>query len=210
MKTDDLIRALAADLPAQEKSVGEAAVRAVPVALAISALIFAVGLGTRPAFLSHWSVVAPKLVITATLALAAMAVAMRLTQPERPRWPVFALLILPVLAVAGLMWHEMLQAGAPGWQARAVGRNGLYCLTMIPLLSLAPLVAILVAARCGAVTRHYLAGGVAGMAAAGLGASLYALHCTDDSPLFIALWYTLATAITAGIGAVACRLAVRW
>jgi hypothetical protein len=30
---------------------------------------------------------------------------------------------------------------------------------------------------------------------------LYASHCTDDSPLFVATWYTIATALMATIGA---------
>ncbi|MBW8903749.1 MAG: DUF1109 family protein, partial [Bradyrhizobium sp.] len=37
---------------------------------------------------------------------------------------------------------------------------------------------------------------------AGLAATLYAAHCTDDSPMFVATWYTIATALVAGIGAV--------
>jgi hypothetical protein len=32
---------------------------------------------------------------------------------------------------------------------------------------------------------------------------LYAAHCSDDSPLFVATWYTLATALVAAIGALA-------
>ncbi len=36
---------------------------------------------------------------------------------------------------------------------------------------------------------------------AGLAATLYASHCTDDSPLFVAFWYTLATALVAALGA---------
>jgi hypothetical protein len=38
---------------------------------------------------------------------------------------------------------------------------------------------------------------------AGLAATLYASHCTDDSPLFVATWYTIGTALLAVIGAVA-------
>jgi len=32
-------------------------------------------------------------------------------------------------------------------------------------------------------------------------ATLYAAHCTDDSPLFVATWYTLATALVTALGA---------
>jgi hypothetical protein len=39
----------------------------------------------------------------------------------------------------------------------------------------------------------------------GLAATLYAAHCTDDSPLFVATWYTLATALVTVVGALAGR-----
>ena len=58
--------------------------------------------------------------------------------------------------------------------------------------------------------RPRLAGAVAGLASAGLAASLYALYCPDDSPLFVATWYTLAAAITAGVGAIAGKRWLRW
>jgi hypothetical protein len=41
------------------------------------------------------------------------------------------------------------------------------------------------------------------MLSAGLAATLYAAQCTDDSPLFVATWYTIATAMVAAIGALA-------
>jgi hypothetical protein len=41
------------------------------------------------------------------------------------------------------------------------------------------------------------------MLSAGLAATLYASHCTDDSPLFVATWYTLSTALVTMIGALA-------
>lgn len=209
MKTDDLIRTLAADLAVHQKTVGQAAIHVVPIGLAASTGLFLLALGARPDLLTQAAVIAPKLLATGALTLSAMALAMRMTRPERATWE-FALLALPLCVIAGLVSLDLAHNGLAGWRARATGMNGLYCLSMIPLLSLAPLAAILAAAHRGAVTRHFLAGAIAGMAAAGLGASLYALHCTDDSPLFVALWYSLATAVMAVVGAIACRLAVRW
>jgi hypothetical protein len=46
-----------------------------------------------------------------------------------------------------------------------------------------------------------VAGAVAGLLSAGLAATLYASHCTDDSPLFVATWYTISTALVTAIGA---------
>jgi hypothetical protein len=41
------------------------------------------------------------------------------------------------------------------------------------------------------------------MVSAGLAATLYASHCPDDSPLFVATWYTIAAALVTAIGALA-------
>jgi hypothetical protein len=84
---------------------------------------------------------------------------------------------------------------------RLVGSNSKVCLTAVPLLSLPLLAASLIGLRHGAPTRPALAGAMAGILSSGLAATLYASNCTDDSPLFVATWYTLATLIVAAIGA---------
>ena len=73
---------------------------------------------------------------------------------------------------------------------RLVGNNSGACMTAIPLLSLPLLAAALVGLRHGAPARPAVAGAIAGLLSAGLAATLYASHCTDDSPLFVATWYT--------------------
>jgi hypothetical protein len=86
---------------------------------------------------------------------------------------------------------------------RLVGNNSRACMTAIPLISLPLLAGALIGLRRGAPTRPAIAGAIAGLASAGLAATLYASHCTDDSPLFVATWYTIATAMVAAIGALA-------
>ena len=51
--------------------------------------------------------------------------------------------------------------------------------------------------RYGATTRPGFAGAMAGLLAGGLAATFYAAHCPDDSPLFVATWYTIAIAAMA-------------
>ena len=55
-----------------------------------------------------------------------------------------------------------------------------------------------------------MAGALAGAAAAGIAATLYASNCPDDSPLFVASWYPLASLITVAVGAVAGDRFLRW
>ncbi|MCC8942470.1 DUF1109 family protein, partial [Bradyrhizobium sp. Arg68] len=64
--------------------------------------------------------------------------------------------------------------------------------------------------RQGAPAQPAVAGAVAGLLSAGLAATIYASHCTDDSPLFVATWYTLATAIVASVGAIAGKQVLRY
>ncbi|MGL6211208.1 MAG: NrsF family protein, partial [Paracoccaceae bacterium] len=85
-----------------------------------------------------------------------------------------------------------------------VGTTMVTCLVTIPLLSVLPVAAVLFALRHGATTAPALAGSVAGLAGAGMAAAIYALYCTEDSPLFYVTWYALAilgvTLVSAAIG----------
>jgi len=64
--------------------------------------------------------------------------------------------------------------------------------------------------RQGAPTRPGLAGAVAGLAASGIAATFYASNCTDDSPLFVATWYPIATAMVVVVGYLIGTRALRW
>jgi hypothetical protein len=81
---------------------------------------------------------------------------------------------------------------------------------LIPMLSAAPLIAVIIALRQGATTHPVLAGAAAGLLSAGIGAALYATHCQSDSPLFVAVWYVVATIIVTLAGAVLGQRFLRW
>jgi hypothetical protein len=78
------------------------------------------------------------------------------------------------------------------------------------VLALAPLAAILLALRKGAPEQPLFCGAAAGLFAGALGAALYATHCWDDSPLFVAIWYPLGIAVSVLIGALAGSRLLRW
>jgi hypothetical protein len=96
------------------------------------------------------------------------------------------------------------------WMSRLVGHNSMFCLRTIPLLAAPMLAALIVALRAGAPMHPALTGALAGAASAGIAAFLYASHCPDDSPLFVATWYPLATLICMGLGALAGRRFLAW
>jgi hypothetical protein len=98
---------------------------------------------------------------------------------------------------------EMMMPPRLPLMTRLIGSNSRICMAAITLMSLPLLAAALIGLRRGAPARPAVAGAVAGILSAGLAATLYASHCTDDSPLFVATWYTIATALVATIGALA-------
>ncbi len=91
-----------------------------------------------------------------------------------------------------------------------IGRNSLACMTFISLIGLGPLAVFVWVLHYTAPTRPALAGSVAGLLAGGIAASVYAAHCDNDLPLFVATWYTLAVAGLAVVGATAASRFARW
>jgi hypothetical protein len=212
MDTSELIRILAADQRRPAASLDAMWWAAASVAVALAAAVFFATLGPRPDFAA--AVETPrflfKFAVTVALAAGAFAAVRELSRPGAA-WqtllPVIAAAPALALAAAGL---ELLLLPPDAWAANLVGTNGIACLTFIPLIGAAPLAVFLLALRQGAPTRPALAGAVAGLLAGGVAASFYAAHCTDDSPLFVATWYTLAIAGLGSIGAAAGRHFVRW
>jgi hypothetical protein len=211
VKTDELIAALARDrviavAPARMLA------RTLPWAVLAAFVLLLVTLGLRADLLQVLPQprVAFKLLVTLSLAVPAVLLLPRLATPlprsgslSRTLW------LAPLLLLAGVVLEL---AALPGgqWLSAAVGRNAPWCLAMVPALAMLPLAATLHCLRQAAPAHPARAGAVAGLVSGGCAATVYALHCTDDSPLFVALWYTtavlLVTAVGAGLGA---RLA-RW
>jgi hypothetical protein len=205
METDQLIRTLAADNAHRAPPVGLVLVLALLAAAPFSLAIFFLGLGIRPDVMIAMRnpFFDLKFVVTLALAISAVAVSLHLSRPEASLQGWAWLLVIPAgLLVAGISGEMMMPQRLP-MMTRLVGNNSRICMMAIPLISLPLLAAALVGLRRGAPTRPAIAGAIAGLLSAGLAATLYASHCTDDSPLFVATWYTLATALVAAIGALA-------
>lgn len=212
MKTDDLIRALNADAeaaPARQRPVWMLAFLAAVMAAAV---MFYSTLGPRSdiGHAAHTMRFLFKFVFTIVLLASALPLARMLAVPgARPGRTALWLLAAPLL-MAGAIALEMTTIPFDGWMPRLIGHNMPVCLAAIPLIGLGPLAIFIVLLRHGAPTRPALAGAVAGLAAGGLAATFYAAHCTDDSPLFVATWYTIAIAALTVLGALAGRFFVRW
>jgi hypothetical protein len=205
METDQLIRTLAADNAHRARPVGFVLALALLVAAPASVAMFLAGLGVRPDLMSamHNPFFDLKFAVTMALAIPAIVISLHLSRPEASLQGWKWLLLIPVgLLLAGIASEMMMPQRLP-MMTRLVGNNSRLCMTAIPLMSLPLLVAALIGLRHGAPTRPAVAGAIAGLLSAGLAATLYASHCTDDSPLFVATWYTIATALVAAVGALA-------
>ena len=205
METDQLIRTLAADNAHRVRPVGFVLALALLAAAPVSVAMLFAGLGVRPDLMTAMRnpFFDLKFVVTLALAIPAIAISLHLSRPEASlrgwKW----LLLIPVgLLLAGIASEMMMPQRLP-MMTRLVGNNSRLCMTAIPLMSLPLLVAALIGLRHGAPTRPAVAGAIAGLLSAGLAATLYASHCTDDSPLFVATWYTIATALVTAIAALA-------
>lgn len=211
MDTNELVRSLAADHGTRVRSVGAVLAIALVVALPFTVAMFAMRLGMRPDVMTAMSnpFFDLKFVVTLSLALASLALAVRLVRPAAPVRQVAWLLIVPLLLLVGGIVADMLLPATHPWMVRLKGSNSMVCLSAIPMLSLPLLIAALVGLRHGATTRPVLTGAVAGLLAGGIAATFYASHCIDDSPLFVATWYTIAIAAVAGVGALIGRRVLR-
>ncbi len=193
MKTDDLIRALAADTVRPRPLKATLMLCLIPsLMIAVAAVWLALGFRADIATALVTPVSAIRIVLTAVLGIAAMRIALLLARPEgrdtARLWP----LAVAGAAALGLLAWAYVTTPAEARQMATVGKTITVCLVTIPLLSVLPVASLLYTLRQGATTAPARAGFVAGLAGSGLSAAIYALHCTEDSPLFYVTWYGLA------------------
>jgi hypothetical protein len=214
MRMDELINTLVVDHAVQPrpKRVGNGLVMAIIGGLAISSALFSLTLGVRPDFLSALSTwrFDLKLSTSLVLVIAAAWVALRLSSPTAKPLSAMRALIVPTLVLLAAVVYELVTVPASEWPSRAMGVNGVMCLASIISLSVLPLAASIYALRQGAPTSPAMLGAVGGLLAGSLGATVFAMHCTNDSPLFVAIWYTLATGLMALTGLLVGRYVLRW
>jgi hypothetical protein len=202
VKTENLIAALVAD----ESSIGAPIARRIMLAMAcgfaVSAVVFFWQLGWRPDIREARGTLPFlfKFVVTAALLIPAAILVARLARPDAALgFAVWALLIAPLLLVVGSS-ADLVASPSNVWATKLIGKNAAACVTLILLLSIAPLVSLLFALSEGAPAEPRLTGALAGIVSGAIAASLYAMHCTDDSPLFVATWYSIAIVIMALAG----------
>jgi hypothetical protein len=211
MKTDDLIRTLAADTvrpPALRTSLVLGMMPSLVIAL--TAVWLALGFRADLATALVTPVSVARILLTGILGIVAARLALLLARPEGGQsarlWPVAA---VAVVALGLLLWAYV-TTPAEALQMTVVGKTMVNCLVTIPLLSILPVATLHYVLRQGATTAPLRAGFVAGLAGSGLAAAIYALHCTEDSPLFYVTWYGLAIMGVTLVSTVIAARSLRW
>ena len=211
MTTGQLIDLLVKDLK-PEWPFNRVVLLAMGMGVLIALFAFLIGVGFRADIaeaMHSWRFLL-KFVLTGTLAVSMTGLLSNLGRPngaiEGWSWGAAAAPVMLVCAIA----VELVTEPEAKWLARLVGHNSRTCLTVIPLLSVGPLLCFFAALRTGAPRAPGFAGAVAGVAASGIGATFYTANCTDDSPLFVATWYPLAILLVSAIGCFGGRLLLRW
>ena len=213
MKTEELVRVLAAGVaPVPAGAVGRRFAVAMGWGLTGAVLLLIAALGVRGDLAQaagEWMFWV-KPAFTAGLALAGLIAAERLARPGMRLGLVWLALTMPVL-VLWLVAAVMLINAAPADRADLIlGDTWKECPFNIAFISLPLFAAALWAIKGLAPTRLELAGASAGLLAGALGALVYALHCTESTAPFLAVWYVVGISIPTLAGAVLGPRVLRW
>ena len=211
MRTEDLVALLAKDAPVRWP-LGRASLLAFVAGILFTATVFFTLVHPRQDVAQAAGTVRFlfKFVVTLTLTVTSMGLVVRIARPGAPlgiwRWlPIAA----PILLFAAVI-ADLLATPKSTWMSHWIGVNISQCLTLIPLMAIAPLICLFPALRQGAPENPGVAGAIAGLVSSGIAATFYASHCTDDSPLFVVTWYPLASALVVCSGYLAGSRLLRW
>jgi len=176
-------------------------------ALALVAVLAALGPRADLAAAAQLTMFWWKLVIPLGFAMLAFGVARRLASPGRGAGPAASL----GAALLALLWivaaADVGSTPAASRHALVFGHSALPCVALIAMLSLPVLAALFAVLRTLAPTRLSAAGAAAGALAGAIAAAAYAVHCNEMTLPFVAIWYVIGMAIPAVLGAL---LAPRW
>src|SRR6266481_4074161 len=213
MKTDDFVALLSTNLePIDRGSVVRTLCVAVAAGIVVALGIAFVGLGVRSDLTTTRALIflAAKLTFAIGIVGLALVYLTRLARPGGERKISPFLVALPFLVVVVLAAISLGSAPRAHWERMIVGDEWLECLLSIPIIAIVPFAVSIWAVRKGAPTNLSRAGAFAGLISGGVSAMAYALHCTDDSLPFIAVWYGGTIVLCTLAGAALGRRLLRW
>jgi hypothetical protein len=213
MKTDDLVALLSANLEPVDRGW---AVRTLGVALGAGSIlalgITIVGLGVRPDLMTARALifVVIKLFFAVGIVSLALVYLTRLTRPGAQRKNSSFLIAMPFLVIVGLAAISLGLAPSSHWDRMIAGDQWLECLVSVPIIAIVPFAISVWAVRRAAPTNLARTGAFTGLIAGGVSAMAYAVHCTDDSLPFVAVWYSGTIVLCTLAGAALGPRLLRW
>jgi hypothetical protein len=213
MKTDDLVAALSSHIePVNRRLVSRTVYVALAAGTVVAIGIMLVGLGIRPDVMTARALMF--LLLKLAFAVGTVGVALvYLTRLARPGGERKTSSVSPVIPFAAIVLLSAISLGfAPSshWNKMIMGDQWLECLLSIPIISIVPFAVIIAAVRRAAPTNLARTGAFAGLVAGGVSAMAYALHCTDDSLPFVAVWYGGTIVLCTLAGATLGPRLLRW
>lgn len=213
MKTDDLVAMLSTNV----EPIGSGrVVRTISIAVAAGAALalgfMLVGLGVRADLTATRATVFLLLKVAFALAVVGMAMRYltRLARPGAERGISPLAIAVPFAGIALLGIINLGMAPSSHWNGMILGDEWLECLLSIPIIAIVPFAVTIFAVRRAAPTNLVRTGAVAGLVAGGISAMAYALHCTDDSLPFVAVWYGGTIVLCTLAGAALGPRLLRW
>jgi hypothetical protein len=213
MKTDDLISLLATGAGAVDPHAAErryaiaiACGAAGALALLLALLRVRADLAEAALLPMFWL----KIGFVASVVVASLFAALRLSRPGAPLDSVPGAIAAPLLVMWAIAAYVLITAEPSQRTSLFLGATWNSCPWLIAMLSLPLLAAALWAMKGLAPTRPRLAGFAAGLLSGATAALVYCLHCPEIDAPFVAFWYVLGMMIPAGAGAALGESLLRW
>lgn len=213
MKTDDLVALLSTNPePVDRRSVARTLYVALAAGSIVALGIALAGLGVRPDLMTAraFAFLLLKLAFAVGIVGVASIYLTKLARPGGERKTSAVLVAIPFGAIAVLSVISLGFAPSSHWEKMIAGDQWLECLLSIPIIAIVPFAAAIWAVRRAAPTNLARAGAFAGLIAGGVSAMAYALHCTDDSLPFVAVWYGGTIVLCTLAGAALGPRLLRW
>ena len=213
MRTDDLIHRLSDGVePVSGSQVTRLLVLGLGGGAVLSALLMMASIGVRHDLLAAMGGGVFWMKFTYTFAVAALSLTLveQLARPDAAPGRLAWLPALPVLVMLALAAFQFLPADGAERHALIMGHSARVCSILIAALALPLFAGLFWALRRLAPTRLTEAGASAGLLAGSAAATIYAFHCPESTPTFIAIWYTAGILLPALLGAALGRWLLRW
>ena len=213
MKTDELVALLSTNPePVDRGLVRRTLYVALAAGLIVSLGLALVGQGIRSDLTMARALIflVVKLCFAVGIVSLALVYLTRLARPGRERKAPYFLVAMPFLVIVVVAAISLGIAPSSHWDKMIMGDQWLECLLSIPIIAIVPFATIIWAVRRAAPTNLVRTGTFVGLVAGGVSAIAYALHCTDDSLPFVAVWYGGTIVLCTLAGAALGPRLLRW